>query len=150
MKLVTSYYARALKLPKDKFFVVRTSIGAPRWGQADGDLLELAPTRDMLDLEETPYRRKYVSLLKKVGVDAIRNELSRLSKKAAGRTLVLCCFESLSEENVEDGQFCHRRIFADWWEKQTGEVIPEYLPPAPSRPPAKSRRGTQSCGELAL
>lgn len=39
----------------------------------------------------------------------------------SGKELVLLCFEDIRE----DGVFCHRRIFADWWRKRTGEIVEE-------------------------
>jgi rubrerythrin len=37
--------------------------------------------------------------------------------------MVLLCYE-----NVVKGERCHRRMFAAWWEKRTGEEVPELAP----------------------
>ena len=38
-----------------------------------------------------------------------------------GKTLVLLCYEDLRKPD----QWCHRTLFAEWWQKMTGEVINE-------------------------
>jgi len=35
--------------------------------------------------------------------------------------LVLLCFEDLRTP----GRFCHRRVFATWWEELKGQVVTE-------------------------
>lgn len=122
----TSYYARAFKLPRDQFFIVRISVGAPRGGKCDAFMPELAPTWDMLNAGYGT--KEYFPMLKKTGADAIGRRFAELRAEAAGREILLCCFESLSPEKVEAGQWCHRRMFADWWKAQTGEVIEEFSP----------------------
>ena len=49
---------------------------------------------------------------KVAGVDKIRSEIRAL---AGDRPAALLCFEGLV-----DGTWCHRRIFADWWQKNKG------------------------------
>ena len=129
----TSYYAAAAKLDRKAFFLVRTSLGSPRFLKCDCSLPAMTPESEFLDLEEGSYKRKYVAMLNRIGVPAFKKHFQELKKAAKGREVVLLCFESLSAENVADGQFCHRRIFADWWKKQTGETIEEILAPSPKK-----------------
>ena len=76
----------------------------------------LAPESWMLKVgdEDWPrYCRIYLDLLdsrKPAVLEAVR----QLPADA-----VLLCWES-------DGAHCHRRLFAGWWERETGEYIPEF------------------------
>ena len=126
----TSYYNHAASLDRNKFFLVRTSLGSPRFLKCDHSADFLSPEHDWLDLSEASYRRKYIAKLNKFGVPAFKSEISKLKKLAGKREIILLCFESLAPDNVADGQFCHRRIFAKWWEEQTGEAVPEFSPHA--------------------
>lgn len=122
----TSYFARAFRLPRSDFFIVRISVGAPRSGKCDAFLPSLAPTWVML--KEGYGQKEYFAQLLGVGVEDIQQQLGSLEKEASGREVLLCCFESLSPDKVAEGQWCHRRLFADWWERKTGTLIAEYQP----------------------
>lgn len=80
----------------------------------------------MLGLEERDYQKAYFKKLDKSGVAVIKKRLSELQKTAGKKTLVLLCFESLSDENLCEGQFCHRTMFAKWFKKKTGIQIEEH------------------------
>lgn len=62
------------------------------------------------------YKEKYFERLNKIGVLRIFEEL----KEVAGgkKEIVLMCYET-------DAYGCHRRMFAEWWLHQTGEIIEE-------------------------
>ena len=47
--------------------------------------------------------------------------LTEVADLAGNDQLVLCCFEDLRTP----GAWCHRRIFATWWEQATGEPVLE-------------------------
>lgn len=117
----TSYY-QSKRIDPAKQAVVQTSVGHPRWGtQPEIECALLAPPEEILGLGESDYTRAYVEHLEKIGVDAIRAELAECVRLAGDREPLLCCFEALKKP----GQFCHRRIFAWWWHKKTGEIITE-------------------------
>lgn len=122
----TSYYQNKL-LDGARHLIVQTSVGVPRFGAfPEWEMDSIKPPKEILGMAEADYVKAYLAQLERIGVEAIRNELQELEAEAAktGREVVLCCFESLKKS----GQFCHRRIFADWWQRQTGEVIPELKP----------------------
>ena len=97
--------------------MVKISQGYPRFGrQPDWESELLFPPESILGLPEMPFTRAYLAHLDQIGVPAIRAELAELPVDA-----MLCCFEALKKP----GQFCHRRIFAFWWARQTGQVIAE-------------------------
>lgn len=72
--------------------------------------------------------KEYHAQLRAVGVEDIRKQLEAVKKAAGRREVLLCCFESLAPDKVAEGQWCHRRLFADWWKEKTGEEIAEYQP----------------------
>jgi hypothetical protein len=86
-----------------------------------------APSKGLLDWWRRPgvrtsedeeiYERKYLPQLEDAGVEKLD---ALLQEKVAGSadTVILLCHE-------EPGEFCHRRLFAQWWEEQTGQEIPE-------------------------
>jgi hypothetical protein len=130
--VLTSYYASKLLDPK-RHHLVRVSTGAPRYckHRMAGALPLLYPDRAWLDLDERAYTRRYLAMLNRIGVAPICAAFASLGDEVEGRAVVLLCFESLSPADVKQGQFCHRRIFAKWWQDQTGEIISE-LTPAPA------------------
>jgi len=112
----TSYYGNK-SLPPD-IVAVRISRGAPRWRtpyKIAGVARSLVPASELMGLHKSDYRAVYIAALESAGVGTIMAELEPFGPDA-----VLMCFESL-----HDGTWCHRRIFADWWERKTGGVIAE-------------------------
>jgi hypothetical protein len=102
---------------------VRITVGAPRfWGTrrplVDGRLLApfglLSPS---LPLDEC--RRRYEQRLD-ARADRIVSLLARIADEHPGERLVLCCFE-----DVEAGEECHRRWFAEWMQDRHGIAVPE-------------------------
>lgn len=115
---------------------VRTSMGKPRFidpqrAAAMPVVEELIPY-GLLKIDQEPeFARRYRARLEKTGVDAIEARFRALIDTYR-RPLALLCFEKL----IAPGEFCHRRIFAAWWEEQTGEPVPEYESAwEPIRPP---------------
>jgi hypothetical protein len=97
---------------------VRTSQGYPWWRCDANDatsLLDLTPDPGYFRAPVDEFTRRYVAQLDRVGVEALRQQFQLLDD---GRPLVLLCFERIAAH-------CHRRLFAEWWQQQTGEVIPE-------------------------
>lgn len=98
---------------------IRISVGNVRWSLpyvVHHSWRVLYPTRDMLKLPLEEYEPRYTRILEEAGLRRMRAAFAEL-----GADQVLLCFCDLSEP----GNFCHRRIFAGWWEKHTGEVVPE-------------------------
>ncbi len=103
---------------------VRITVGAPRFSLPYNlrQVLELAPTRWMLDKPEAEFTDMYLRLLEmRGGVTKMQSRFAQVAEEAGVDQLVLLCFELLGEPGV----FCHRRIFADYWTEATGEPVPE-------------------------
>lgn len=111
---------------------VRTTVGYPRFTLGyplDGHAHLVTPTVTALSLrDEAAYRNAYLAQLDETGPGRIQAELTAIAEGKADQRLVLLCFDDLSRP---DG-WCHRRMFADWWTKATGEDVPELAePPIP-------------------
>lgn len=126
LTIFTSYYANR-KLDRARHYLVRTSVGSPRFVKCDDLCLELAPERAWIGLAEAPYRERYLGKLESLGIERMTELMTELQKRAAkdGKVPVLLCYEALHPPQVAAGQFCHRRLFARWYEAKTGQLFPE-------------------------
>ena len=121
MQIFTSRYANKA-LAQASQAAIGISRGTPRWKlayQVQGRAAELFPSLEMLGMDEDDFLVAYEKQLKGLGVDKIR---AAMEKASGGRDCVLLCFEDVVHD---DELFCHRRMFADWWEKHTGERVNE-------------------------
>jgi hypothetical protein len=57
-------------------------------------------------------------MLNDIGIKQIKWMLKQVSD---GKPVVLLCFEDLRKP----GEWCHRSMFAEWYEKQTGKKVVE-------------------------
>jgi hypothetical protein len=129
----TSYY-QSKKLDPTKHLVVQASNGEPRFGtQPEWESEYIMPppalvARAKAGLGEFAFYREYAKHLDSIGVEKIRDEMSQLlgevllesgGDATRQREVILCCFCGPKQP------YCHRRMFATWWEKQTGQKIEE-------------------------
>lgn len=124
-RLLTSRFQNKA-LNNKEFDPLRIARMAPRWKLpykivAKIDLI--MPSKDTLAMAkdgcaEEEFREAYYSDLSDEAADAAHH--AGKVAAAAGRSAVLLCFCDLGEVD-----FCHRRMFADWFRKRTGEEIPE-------------------------
>jgi hypothetical protein len=124
VRLFTSRYAARKLILASGAAPIRTSLGQPKWYlgyDLAGSCRLLMPTYPMLQMELAEYERVYRKRLDQFGVEKIREALEELSQQNGDRDLVLLCYEDLTKS----GQWCHRRLFASWFEEQTSEVVAE-------------------------
>jgi uncharacterized protein YeaO (DUF488 family) len=134
MKLYTSYWKNeALALPPyNKALKVGISRGGPRGLKMPYKYRMLraepfAPSKNLLSWwrrpgtrtseDEEVYEREYLLQLEEAGVERIAEQLEDKAAGASGTVILLC--------HEEPGEFCHRRLFARWWQETTGQEIPE-------------------------
>ncbi len=115
------YYSPAVKL-RDDLAKVPISIGLPRWKlpyPLELQIRPLCPPRRIIEwTNEERYRVVYLQQLEDLGAEAV-GVLLREAHERVGRDLVLLCYEDLSKS------WCHRRMFADWYQRETGILVPE-------------------------
>ncbi len=103
---------------------VQMSLGAPKFRLAYDihQLLDLAPAGWMLTKPEAEFSDLYVKLLeRRGGVPFFGERFAEVARTAGVDQLALLCFEDIRKP----GLFCHRRIFARWWEQRTGDTVEE-------------------------
>ena len=127
---------------------VRTSLGFPKWFPHPVVLSwdNIMPSGYMLNLgSEQEYQQHYFRKLDQIGLETLRGDIDALLEGHAFTfqgelppRLVLLCYEKLSKR----GNWCHRNMFAEWWEARTGQHVQELGAPPhaaqtpPDTPPA--------------
>lgn len=150
MSIWTSRYSNK-QLQNEGYYPVGISIGKPRFRTGyviKEQCYSLAPKGYMLHMEKEPYAKEYIKKLEDIGTEKIIQMIRRMDRvaKSVGEELVLLCFEDI--RIPED--WCHRRLFADWWKEKTGEVIEELPDPTPPKAKKKSKDdGKKSVKESA-
>lgn len=121
------------ELKSEQYTAIRISVGTPRWTlgyKLAGEMKDLMPFGLYNEKDAERFRQLYYAKLDRIGVDVIAQKLKGL--EALGKPVVLLCFEDIRKG---DGNWCHRRIFADWWHMKTGGIIDEL----PDAKPTKKR-----------
>lgn len=119
MKIYTSYFARQKKMELSDTSYVSIAVGNPRYSVPYKivNLGLLKPFGIFRVYHGEEYKQKYFERLDGYGVEKIRRAIEEASE--GHENVILMCHE-------KDKNECHRSMFAEWWLKNTGEVIPEY------------------------
>lgn len=125
MKVYTSYFANLKNLKNQGLVIISIARYMPRFltGYERSEIKEytdLAPTSDMLRMNEGEYRPKFEMITKRLNIKKVLADFEALGK---GQDVVMLCYE-------RPGDFCHRTMVADWMKKQ-GVNVTEYKCPPP-------------------
>lgn len=125
MAIYTARYSNK-RLRSGEYFPVGISLGTPKFPlgyELKDKCYALAPKGFMLKMEYGPYREAYFKKLEDIGTDKIIGIVQRLDARAQeeDKSLVLLCYEDIRKPE----NWCHRTLFAEWWQEKTGEVIME-------------------------
>lgn len=135
--LYTSRYQNPELLSGD-YTTVRISLGTPKWSLGyiiDAVMPDLMPYGLLGKYPAyEPFKQVYFQQLDCAGVERIASQLNYL--ESYGKDVVLLCYEDIRRSEV----WCHRRAFAEWWERETGVSIPEL----PDQSPVKCPKGVTS------
>lgn len=118
MKIYTSYFGNLRKLHQAGIFPVSIARWNPKWFEGTSYKV-VAPLPDMLrdNITREQYIRQYRSrVLWNLRPERILQDLQMMT---GGRDCALLCYE-------KPGDFCHRRLLADWMLEQAGLEIPEF------------------------
>ncbi|WP_431991970.1 hypothetical protein [Streptomyces albogriseolus] len=110
---------------------VRITLGAPRWTlpyTLEHEVREAAPSREYFGSARPVYETAYLAQLDRHGVEFFASRFQEIAVAAGDLRLVLLCFEDLSKPE----QWCHRRMFAAWWQEKTGAKVRELGPLGPA------------------
>lgn len=110
---------------------IRVTLGQPRRPEPTGRahwiyVAELSPAPWYFNAAPEKFERAYVSQLDRYA-DAIEAKIGCLTGQFGD--IALCCFERTTEV-LSGASFCHRRLWAQWWQQRTGQTITEGGRPA--------------------
>ena len=84
-----------------------------------GNIIDIAPTKALFNIyDRATFTPPYKQHLDEVGLKQISAQLKKYLDM--GKDVALCCFC-----DVRKPDWCHRLVFAEWWQEKTGEVINE-------------------------
>lgn len=116
MNIYTSYFANLKNLPAN-YYITGIVRYLPRYVKKIPNYRVLAPSQDTFQTEITSqYTKKFLGQLEQLDARTVYNELEIL---ADGRDVILLCYE-------KPGDFCHRRLVAEWLSKNLQIEVPEY------------------------
>lgn len=145
--LYTSRYQNP-KLLSGGYTTVRISLGMPKWSLGyivDVVMLDLMPYGLLGQYPAyEPFKQAYFQQMDRIGVDRIAAQLNCL--ESYGKDVVLLCYEDIRRPEV----WCHRRAFAEWWERETGVNIPELPDPSPVKCPKGVISGESFGNQMSL
>jgi hypothetical protein len=130
MELYTSHWRNQDLVHRNDLVAVGISRGVPRGELAKRlpyrykRLVGLAPPSGLFErwkagtIGPDEYTRVYHAYLDSLGPEEVIGQLEKKSAENEEKPLVLLCWCS-------PGEFCHRRIWADWYLEKTGQEVPE-------------------------
>lgn len=108
-EIYTSYFANVRNLPKD-ITPIGISVGKNKYVEMDYDQ-RLAPTWKILNMSQEDYNKAMYERLGKLNAQEIYDSLPD--------KVALICYEKFND-------ICHRRMVAEWLEKELDIEVPEY------------------------
>ncbi|MGN5379052.1 hypothetical protein ACQ4WX_22025 [Streptomyces lasalocidi] len=110
---------------------VRITLSPPRWTlpySLGHRLPELAPNRTYFAWAQPEVEAAYRAQLDGHGVEALAARFQQIAVTASDLRLALLRFEDLAKT----GEWCHRRMFAAWWQEKAGAQVRELGPVGPA------------------
>lgn len=115
IKIFTSYFGQLKNLAKDGIIPISIARYTPGYFKGRS-IINVAPTGPMLSMKDEEYKKAYAEILRHVDVVKLHRNILQI---ADGRNVALLCYE-------KPGEFCHRRLLAEWMERSLNIEIPEY------------------------
>ena len=114
-------HSKTTPIAEFAFVPVRISIQGPRFWSAAKEfpkVPELMPYGLFKITDRDEFTPKFEARLEDAGVDTIQAAFDQIDADYQ-KPLILLCYEDLSKT------WCHRQVFADWWQRQTGQAVLE-------------------------
>lgn len=124
MTIYTSYYGNVKKLRAAGVVPISISRYPAKFANVTIELKILAPTSDMLKMEEDEYKVKFAAILNRLDPNKVLQAIDLL---AGGKDCALLCYERPDE-------FCHRHLVAKWLNSNAGTKIKEFGQAEPEPP----------------
>jgi hypothetical protein len=122
-RVATSRYFHTALVKESGLVPLATTVGNPkgRLGfELGGSVQPVAPHGAFRIEDEAEFRQVYTARLDSFGVEAIGRLFAAFADAYNAEGVVVLCFC-----DVNGPGFCHRRVFAEWWEEKTGQEVPE-------------------------
>lgn len=117
------YFDRKL-IERSELAPVSVTVGQPKFPlgyELAGHVGMLAPY-GLLKIEEIgAFRDAYFERLERYGPAKVKRVLAAIAHSEGRKGVVLLCFEDLTKPD----EWCHRRVFAEWWLAETGDQVLE-------------------------
>jgi uncharacterized protein (DUF488 family) len=113
MKIYTGNFANVKKYVSAGYLPISIAISARYFNGLKYP--KLNPRKDFMNDTPETYIPKYNEILKKLNTDEVIKDLHHISE---GKDVVLLCHEKA-------GDFCHRRLVAEWLLNEKGIEVPE-------------------------
>lgn len=100
------------------------SLGLPKFPtvyRMQRQILQLAPTRDLLSMGKEQYAENYKRMLNRRH-STIMDIFRSLEQGAGSRDVVLCCFEDIRSGS----KWCHRTMLAEWVKLNINKQVDEW------------------------
>lgn len=122
VQMFTSRFSNP-ELYTGKYTVTGIVRGLPRFSlkyKLAGNIIQIAPPGYLFhENDRKIFTRKYFQYMDGQGIVLIQNLLDFYLHR--GKDVVLCCYEDVRIPE----EWCHRLVFAEWYEKETGIRIEE-------------------------
>jgi uncharacterized protein (DUF488 family) len=116
MQIFTSYFGNLKDLIKANLHPIGIAISQPKWYKGT-NFKNLAPKYEMINWPEDRYTPEFKKILLNQNAKLVFDQMRSFS---GGKDVVLLCYEM-------PGQFCHRRLVAEWFEKELGIEVKEFV-----------------------
>jgi hypothetical protein len=103
---------------------VQTSVGEPKMSvdaSRKDNFKQLAPYGINFGAPRETFEKRYRERLEKKDLTFYETVFLQIATRHDCGNLVLLCYEDITKP----GKWCHRRMFAQWWEDQTGIHVPD-------------------------
>ena len=127
-RIYTSRFSNK-ELETGKYTVVGIVRSMPRFKvkyQIAGNIRQIAPPGYLWNENDRErFTEPYFKHLEKSGYSLIGAIIQSYLDK--GKDVVLCCYEDVRKPD----EWCHRLVFAEWWNRKTGQKVEELPDPSP-------------------
>lgn len=123
LQVATASYAAGDLIVASRLAPVATSVGLPKFPLPYRvvDRVGMVCPFGLLDIaDQDEFIRRYLERLERYGAAKILPVLARIAQREQRPGVALLCFE-----NVAQGEFCHRRVLAEWLEERAELAVPE-------------------------
>lgn len=130
LDLATSRYQAGAIIKASGRLPVGITKGHPRWKlpyqlATNVRILGAVGPGEFVEKDRDRFSVLYRRRMEGIGFQTVHDTLEGIAPDD-GR-LVLLCYEDVHKP----GEWCHRQVFAAWWESHTGQAVPELPPDIP-------------------